>query len=68
MVLEPNIDSIPFFHGSAPAEARRREYEAHGCGNIREYHKEQIPEICKKYYSSIGAYVFGGGLCKFFYL
>lgn len=63
VVLIPKIDKIPWFHGSAPAEARRREFERSRCdlyGAHSIQPKQQMPEICKQYYNSIGAYVFKG--------
>lgn len=62
VVLIPRIEKIPWFHGSVPAEARRKEFEQNHCNSYSAYLVQtgQIPEVCKKYYSSIGAYIFNG--------
>lgn len=65
VVLIPRIEKIPWFYGSVPAEARRQEFERNRCSSYSTYliHTGQIPEVCKKYYSSIGAYIFNGAFC-----
>ncbi|RZB39837.1 laminin subunit beta-1 [Asbolus verrucosus] len=62
VVLIPRIEKIPWFYGSIPAEARRQEFERNHCASYPAYSVQtgQIPEVCKKYYSSIGAYIFNG--------
>lgn len=59
IVLIPRIETIPWFHGSPPAEARRKEYERQ-CTPTYELQNGQISNVCKKYYNSIGAYIFKG--------
>lgn len=66
IVLIPRIESIPWFYNSTPAENRRREFSIHQCGNPSYFTKgAQIPDICKKYHASIGAYVFNGAYRKY---
>ncbi|CAH1103667.1 unnamed protein product [Psylliodes chrysocephalus] len=61
IVLIPRAEDIPFFQGSAAADNRRQEYERLHCNDPSFFGKgAQIPEICKKYQASIGAYVFNG--------
>lgn len=65
VLLIPRVEKLPFFYGSKPAEARRHEYERYRCGDIIAYGiSSDIPEICKQYFGSIGAYVFNGAFCK----
>lgn len=65
IVLIPRAEDIPFFQGSAAADNRRQEYERLHCNDPSFFGKgAQIPEICKKYQASIGAYVFNGAFCK----
>lgn len=65
-MLIPRIDSIPWFYGSPPAESRRREFERYRCQDyFLADNKESLPEICKKYFASIGAYIFEGAFCKY---
>ncbi|KAJ8950386.1 hypothetical protein NQ314_007925 [Rhamnusium bicolor] len=67
IVLIPRIDNIPWFHGSTPGESRRKEFERYQCSNPSYFGRGgKIPEICKKYHASIGAYVFNGAFCKYF--
>lgn len=63
IALVPQVGDIPFFTGSPPAEQRRHEYETYRCGEVFYdlYNRPQdIPDICKKYFYSIGVYVFDG--------
>ncbi|XP_017782768.1 PREDICTED: laminin subunit beta-1 isoform X2 [Nicrophorus vespilloides] len=60
IVLVPNLESIPWYHGSAPAEARRRDYENNQCDNYDA--KGPVSEVCKHHYNSIGAFIFNGAL------
>lgn len=60
MVLVPRIESIPWFNGTAPGEYNHFHCSVTALSN----RKEPIPEICQKYYNSIGAYVFDGAICK----
>lgn len=56
---------LPFFHGSIIADSRKEEFDRYNCGQL--YHaasRENIPEICKKYYNSIGFYVYNGAFGK----
>lgn len=63
ITLIPRIDTIPWFHGSATAETRREEYERNHCALLAyNINPGPIPEVCKKYQASIGAYVFNGAL------
>ncbi|XP_019880916.2 laminin subunit beta-1 isoform X2 [Aethina tumida] len=61
IVLIPSIDKLPIFHGSVAAEDRLAEYTRYNCDELMHnaYHT-QIPEICKKYHVSIGAYFNNG--------
>lgn len=66
IVLIPRIDDIPFFHGSQAANIRRQEYEHYQCNNPIYYgQNSQVPDVCKKYYASIAAYVFNGAYRKY---
>nr|XP_023021103.1 laminin subunit beta-1 isoform X2 [Leptinotarsa decemlineata] len=61
IVLIPRVEDVPFFQGSAAANFRRQEYERYHCSNPSYFTKgAEVPEICSKYYASIGAYVFNG--------
>ncbi|KAH6921814.1 hypothetical protein HPB50_005331 [Hyalomma asiaticum] len=62
MVLMPDINAIPFFHGTPANEYRREEFERFRCGQAFYAVRRggTLPEICKKYLYSIGVYVFQG--------
>ncbi|XP_025834691.1 laminin subunit beta-1-like, partial [Agrilus planipennis] len=60
IVLVPRIEKIPWFQGSVPAEARRREYEEHRCDIALENPNIPLSEVCKQHHKSIGAYIFNG--------
>ncbi|XP_077296582.1 laminin subunit beta-1 [Arctopsyche grandis] len=68
VVLVPRVTALPFFNNNTPtAEAWRRNYEMARCGDAYYYtvNKNDIPEICKQYHTSVGFYVFNGALsCK----
>lgn len=67
IILIPRIDKIPWFHGTPPAEARRREFDRHQCAQyIYGLNSENMPELCKKFYNSIGAYIFQGAFGKLY--
>ncbi|XP_030748533.1 laminin subunit beta-1 isoform X2 [Sitophilus oryzae] len=59
--LKPRLDSIKFFTGSVAASNRKDEFERYNCGHPSMFYKgAEIPAVCKKYHSSIAAYVFDG--------
>ncbi|XP_077546511.1 laminin subunit beta-1 isoform X2 [Haemaphysalis longicornis] len=62
MVLMPDINAIPFFHGTPVNKYRREEFERFRCGQgFYDTRKGgPLPEVCKKYLYSIGFYVFQG--------
>ncbi|KAH7975672.1 hypothetical protein HPB52_004057 [Rhipicephalus sanguineus] len=62
MVLMPDINAIPFFHGTPANEYRREEFERFRCGQAFYAVRRggTLPEVCKKYLYSIGFYVFQG--------
>lgn len=65
-MLVPRIERMPMFMGSAPAENRRRQFEAYGCAAMAYYKETDVPEVCKDFYKSISAYVNNGGYGNFF--
>lgn len=68
IALVPRIDSVPFFRDSAANEIRRQEYERYRCGQaFFSVVKGNIPDVCKKYYYSIGFYVHGGAFCEYYW-
>ncbi|KRT86087.1 hypothetical protein AMK59_1581 [Oryctes borbonicus] len=60
IVLLPRADSIPWFSGSSPAEQKRREYQDNCEYALYSLNSQNVPEMCQKYYTSIGAYIFNG--------
>ncbi|KAK0173519.1 hypothetical protein PV328_006704 [Microctonus aethiopoides] len=63
IVLRPRIEAIPFFSGSGPGEFRRQEYERYRCNelfnSVTPYSLDEN-DICSKYHTSIGYWVFDG--------
>ncbi|CAG9760320.1 unnamed protein product [Ceutorhynchus assimilis] len=58
--LQPRIESIPFFQTGA-GQQKLDEFKRYNCGNPALFRKGAIvPEVCKKYHTSIGAIVFDG--------
>lgn len=65
IVLVPKVLTLPFFNSTSPmAEANRREYQRARCEDQFYYNiqKSGVPDICKKFHTSVGFYVFNGGL------
>ncbi|KAK8784251.1 hypothetical protein V5799_009390 [Amblyomma americanum] len=62
MVIMPDINAIPFFHGTSANEYRREEFERFRCGQAFYAVRRggTLPDVCKKYLYSIGFYVFQG--------
>ncbi|CAH0562710.1 unnamed protein product [Brassicogethes aeneus] len=61
IVLIPTIHKLPIFHGSAAADARLDNYTRYNCEQyIYEIGRNDIPDICRKYHASIGAYILNG--------
>jgi laminin, beta 1 len=64
----PRAEELPFFTGSQVNEMKKEEYERYRCHQMfQNVVKENIPEICKQFYYSIGYFVHDGayGQLKF---
>ncbi|XP_057323287.1 laminin subunit beta-1 isoform X1 [Microplitis mediator] len=63
IVLRPRIDEVPFFSGSGVGELRKQEYERYRCNemfnDVNSGNRDEN-DICAKYHSSIGFWVFDG--------
>ncbi|XP_050676949.1 laminin subunit beta-1 [Leptidea sinapis] len=59
IVLIPSIDDLPFL---ANGSSNREEFERYNCGDSYYYdlNRDNIPEVCKNYHSSIGFYIRNG--------
>ncbi|KAJ8913194.1 hypothetical protein NQ315_009031 [Exocentrus adspersus] len=61
IVLIPRIEDIPWINNDTRGNNNRNEFERYQCGNPAYFSKgSTIPEVCKKYHTSIAAYVFDG--------
>jgi len=61
IVLVPRINSLPIIPEEPSELWDPREFDANRCADIiYTTDKENLPEVCKKYYYSIGFWTFGG--------
>ena len=61
ILLVPKTDKIPFFEGKPANEYKKQDFETYRCASyVLNAQKRPLPDVCKKYLSSIGFLEFNG--------